>query len=1353
MRAGVPRALTGAAEPMALDVLDSAADTDGGPDRRGAGPAVLRQASDAATAGEPFPLSAGQLRLWLLGQLFPKQSRQLRAVAVRLTGVLSEEALGRALDATVARHAALRMRVVPDGEEPTGTVLPPAPVPLPSARVRKSRTGESDADWEAAVGILAEREATRQLDLTAEAPLRASLVKRTPRDHVLLLLVHPLAVDAVGTEILLADIAAFYRAETTGVPPDLPPTIGLDAWNRVESARLEGGRLADDLAWWQAALADAGTPEVMPDREAAVPSRRAGRVRFDVPAATRAGIEAVATERGATAFAAVLAVWAALLARHGAGEDFVVGTSLDLRDDPAARAMVGTAANRLAVRVDLTDRPSLRQAAERLQRVIGLSVAHGRAPIERVATAVKAERNLARTPLVPVTLDATPTTAAPDFGSRLAATAIDLSHGDGAEDLALALGEGEEGGWLGWLDFSLDRYAEANARRIVGQFARLLGRAAAEPDRPLADLPLLDLAERAALLALNPPDAPVAEPATIHGAFLARAAAAPDETALVFGAERVRYGALADQSGALAARLAAEGVRPGARVGLCLDRTPRTIVALLATLRAGGVAVPLDPAYPAARLAFMAEDAGLSLVLTDAASEATAAATGARLLRVDDLDLEPDDRAAAASVDAGVGPDDPAYVVYTSGSTGTPKGVVGTHRGAVALARWIGAAHPFAPGETSAFTVSLSFVDAVWDLWGSLLNGAPVVVVPERDRREADRLIDALAEHGTGRIIAAASLLRAMLDTQADLASRLPRLRLLFSSAETLPVDLAERLRERVPQATLVNTYGSSEVTAVVTVAEVGPAAADLPRVPIGRPLTGSRVYVREPNGDLAPIGMPGELVVGGQQVALGYLGRPEVTAERFVDDPFAPCPGARLYRTGDRGRLLADGTLELLGRMDRLVKVRGFRVEPGEVEAVLGTHPAVREAVVVARDDGASGARLVAYVVPHDLGLTADEVRGWLRERLPDHLVPSLIATLPELPRTPTGKIDRRSLPEATGQSAAAYAPPRTPTEAALAGVWERVLGVERVGIHDNFFDVGGHSLLVARAMAALPEALGVELPLRALFLAPTVARLAESVDAMLDGSPVDRLPEDRATLVPLQETGSKAPVFLVPGGGGDAFNLFRFAKLFREIDGDRPAWGFLERGENLGQEADGDWVAAKARAYAEEIRTRWPTGACVLAGACAGGLLAFEVAQRLLAEGRDVAAVVLLDTWHPSARRTGKGERHTWRVDKGERKADRRRAREEHAFRQGHASVKGRRQMLHAYEPAHLPRSLVLLVNETWGEEDAALGWTADDARDLAVIPLPGAHGNYLADHLETVAGQMREVLERVSPTGEEV
>jgi amino acid adenylation domain-containing protein len=581
----------------------------------------------------------------------------------------------------------------------------------------------------------------------------------------------------------------------------------------------------------------------------------------------------------------------------------------------------------------------------------------------------------------------------------------------------------------------------------------------------------------------------------LHELFDAQVERSPDAIALRWRDVDITYRELQTRSNQLAHHLRRRGVRPGVLVGVSLERSPDAIVALLGVLKAGGAYVPVDPAYPEERRAFMLRDSGAPVLLTVQRLAARVAKGAAEVIALD-TDWNRIGQEGDGAPVSGASPDDLAYVIYTSGSTGRPKGVLAGHRASVNRLSWMWSAWPFAPDDVCCQKTPLSFVDSVSEIFGPLLQGIPTVIIPEEDLPEPDRLVQALSRHRVTRIVLVPSLLRLVLDRVPNLRTRIPDLRLWVTSGETIPPPLARRFEDALPTATLLNLYGSSEVAGDVT-CYVTRNAGSLARIPIGRPIANTRIYILDSASQPVPVGVTGEIHVGGDNLARGYLNNPELTADKFIRDPFTRDPGARLYRTGDLGRFLPDGNIELLGRVDAQVKVRGVRIELGDVESTLRTHPAIRATVVMV--SGADGdERLIAYVVSDGATPAPADLRRFAREKLPEQFVPAAFVTLDTLPLLPNGKVDRQALAALSTADARVdrdYVGPRTDAEARLAGIFAEVLRLERVGVHDDFFELGGHSLVGAQVVARVRNVFQVELPLRALFEEPTVAGLCHEI------------------------------------------------------------------------------------------------------------------------------------------------------------------------------------------------------------------------------------------------------------------
>ncbi|HEX2568766.1 MAG TPA: MupA/Atu3671 family FMN-dependent luciferase-like monooxygenase [Polyangia bacterium] len=1047
-----------------------------------------------------LPLSFAQQRLWYLAQLEPESTAYNVPLALRMTGRLDRAAVQTSLDAVLGRHEVLRTRY---RKTETGA----AQVIDLVAHVAIEEVDLRGASEEALMALLAER-AWRPFDLAEGPLLRVTLVRLGEEEHVLLLAMPHIVTDGWSVAVLLRELTALYAAASAGRPPRLPePPIQYADYAVWQRRRMQGEALEALLTWWKEALGGTtGVLELPTDRprSAAGPARGTSR-RVHIERPLFEAVKALALREKATPFMVLIAALAEVLRRHAGQDDIVVGTPTAGRNRPETEGLIGCFVNTLALRVDLSGDPSFRELLGRVRRTALAAYAHEELPFERLVEALELPRDLGRPPLVQV-MFALQNLPAPSLGlPGLRLEPLALPSQAAKFDLTFDLtetpeGPGGPGGLVGSLEYNAALFDAATVDRLVRHFTKILGAALAAPEEPLSRFDGLDAAERERLVVeWNQTRAPYSEAACLHTLFAAQAERTPEAVALRQDGAVLRYGELERRANQLAWHLHGHGVGPEVVVGVALGRSFDTVVALLGVLKAGGAWLPLEPSHPRERLQLLLEDSGARAVLSQTALRPLLPDIGVPVICLD----EAAPSLAAAPVTPPPVPSHPdqlAYVLYTSGSTGRPKGVLAPHRGTINRFEWMWRVHPFAAGEVACHKTALSFVDSVWELLGPLLAGVPAVLIPEDVVKDPPRLVALLAAEGVTRLVLVPSLLQAMLELPDDRLGRLEKLRLWVTSGERLPEALAQRFCERFPHARLLNLYGSSEIAADATADEVRPDTGGLVRVTIGRPISNLRAYVLDARLAPVPVGVPGELYVGGVGLARGYLGQPGLTAERFVPDPLGDAPGGRLYRTGDVARTLPDGRIEYLGRRDFQIKLRGIRVELGEIEAALAQHPAVREVTLTARDDGPGGRRLVAYVVPAPGEEPAVSLlRAHLRERLPDYMVPSVFVLLDALPRTPGGKVDRRALPappRRSDEGEEGFVPPRTESEALVARVWGEVLRLGRVGREDHFFDLGGHSLLATQVMSRLGQASGVELPLRALFEAPTVAMLAARID-----------------------------------------------------------------------------------------------------------------------------------------------------------------------------------------------------------------------------------------------------------------
>ncbi|MES1243978.1 MAG: amino acid adenylation domain-containing protein, partial [Acidobacteriota bacterium] len=1058
-----------------------------------------------ATGASSGPLSFAQERLWFLERLEPGSAAYHLPTALRITGDLDRPALARTLGEIVRRHAAVRSTVTGE-ESPVQTVVADVPAPLVTADLRALPAEARQAEAERLMAA----EIRRPFDLGRAPLLRALLVRLEEADWRLVLVVHHLVGDGWSTAVMIRETVALYTAFREGRPSPLSelPVQYLDfaIWQR---GWLQGEALREQLDWWKGELEGAPAALDLPwDRpRPTVRGRRAGAARLALGAERTAALGAMARREGVTPFMVLMAAWQALLHRTGGSDNVLVGTPVANRTRTELEPLIGLFVNMLVFRGRFEDGPTFHGLLERTRTLSLGAFAHQDLPFERLVEELAIERSLSHTPLfqVALVLQNAPATGLALPGATL--TPLPLDAGAVKFDLSLDWME-IDGGLEGALEYAADLFDAPTAERLLGQLRTLLDAVSAEPGERISALPLLGEAERhQALVEWNDTVADYPRDEPLHALVARHAAARPDAPALLFQGETVTYGELVARAHRLAWYLIQElGVGLDDRVALFLQRTPEAFVATLGVLAAGGAYVPLDPDLPPERLAQLLGDARPRIVLTDAAS-ATALPAGIHAVRIDEA-VEAISRQPSTPPPGGADGGSLAYIMYTSGSTGRPKGAGIVHRGVARLAlaqHGPGGYDVMRPDDVSLHIAPHSFDATTLELWPALLNGARVAISSERvvPPQELGRMI---AGHGVTVLWLTAGLFHQMVDENLE---GLRPLRLLMSGGESLSAPHVRRVLAALPGLKLMNGYGPTEVTVFTTSNPLRDPAAIGESVPVGRPIAETRAYVLDRDLRLAPPGVAGELYAAGDGVARGYVDRPEVTAERFVPDPFAETPGGRLYRTGDRVRTRPDGSLEFLGRLDRQVKIRGFRIEPGEIEAALAEHPAVRECAVVVREEPA-GRRLAAFVVPEG-DWNPDALREHLRPRLPDYMVPSAWASLDVLPLTPNGKVDRRALERIqVAEPVAVHEPPRGPMETLVAGIWAGLLGRESLGRSDDFFALGGHSLLATRAISRVRRALGAEVPLRLLFEAPTVEAFARALEGAASGTeaiaPIDR-------------------------------------------------------------------------------------------------------------------------------------------------------------------------------------------------------------------------------------------------------
>ena len=1030
------------------------------------------------------PLTFAQQRLWFLDQLHPGAAGYNIPSAHRVRGPLAPGLLARALTEVVRRHEVLRAAVTDGpGGRPVHRIQACEPVEVPVTPVGGGPVEERLAR----AAELARDQVLRPFELRRGPLLRAGLLRIDDDDHVLVLCLHHVVADQWTLSLLLREVSELYEAYLLDMDSPLgEPPLQYTDFARSQRETLDEDVLDGQLAYWRDKLADCEPLGLLTDRPRPPVQRWDGaRVRRRIPAEVLSAVRGLAARYDVTLFAAVAAGLSALLARHTGQRDVLLGAALAHRDRPELEELLGFFVNTVVLRTDLTGDPSFGELLGQVQETALQAQENQDLPFERLADLHGPDRDLSRPPLVNVVLSFLNTPADP---LRVpGSTVTEFVFDPGVVKFELDVMAFEAGGELVVdVDYRQDLFDRSTVERLLAHLERILAGAAAGPDRPVSALPLLTADEEAELLARGNAAAPAHGPGrSVPELFAEQVALRPDAPAVREGAEVLTYAELDARAERVAAALA--GFDGPVCVGVCLDRSADQVAALLGILKAGGHYLPLDPGYPAERLGDLLADAGAVAVVTGSPyAEKTAAWAGPRVL----MDRLPEATGRAAR---GVpGPEDLAYVMYTSGSTGRPKGVRVPHRAVVRLVHETDYAD-IGPGDRVAHSSSISFDAATFEIWGALLTGAEAVVLPKETVVEPAVFEAALREQGITVMWMTSSLFN---HTVGEVPDAVAGVGTVLVGGEALdPAVIRTVLEPRNAPGRLLNGYGPTENTTFSTTHLITEVPPDAVSIPIGRPVRGSRCYVTDPQLRLVPAGVPGELLVAGLGLAHGYVGAPDLTAERFVPDPYGE-DGALLYRTGDMVRWLPDGTLEFLGRSDDQVKIRGYRIEPGEIEARLTGCPGVRSALVLAhRDD--DGPRLVAYAVPHvGAELSVPELQNQLAAALPPYMVPSDFVLLDQFPLNASGKVDRARLPQPVRAERAAGVAPRTDLEAAVCRVWAEQLGAGEVGMADNFFHLGGDSLLATRVVARLRRVLGVRLSVRTLFDQPTAEAFAAAVD-----------------------------------------------------------------------------------------------------------------------------------------------------------------------------------------------------------------------------------------------------------------
>jgi amino acid adenylation domain-containing protein len=1181
-----------------------------------------------------LPLSFAQQRLWFLGQMEGGSAAYHIPFGLHLKGDLNRTALGRALDRIVVRHEALRTTFAFRDGEPVQEI----------GAVEGSSFGLLEHDLrghnevEVELAALRELEAGASFDLAAGPLIRGRLIGLAEDEHVLLVTMHHIVSDGWSMGVMVGELKALYGAFLAGEADPLPELeiqyADYAVWQREW---IEGEILQQQAAYWKTTLAGAPALLELPtDHTRPVQQDFAGgSVELVLDESLTAGLKDLSRRHGTTLYMTLLAGWAILLARLSGQQDVVIGSPVANRGRAEIEKLIGFFVNTLALRLDLSGSPSVSQLLEQSKAQSIAAQRHQDIPFEQVVELAQPVRSLAHSALFQVMFSWQNATDA-----RLELPGLEVhplpsvSYRMAKFDLTLSLQEvGER--IVGTLEYATALYERTTVERYREYFLRLVEAMVADDTRVVDHLRLLTERERHQVLyEWNATEREYARDKCVHELFEEQVRRSPEATAVAFEEEELSYGELNARANRLAHYLRELGVGPETRVGLMVERSIEMVVGLLGVLKAGACYVPLDSSSARERLQYMLEDSGARLVLTSRSLSPMIREVGGEALL---MEAEEWRRYSSEDPAVSIEPAQLAYVIYTSGSTGRPKGVGVEHRQLVNYVRAIGERLQIEAGMrlglVSTYAADLGYTM----IHPALCYGGCLDVVNAGWVLDARKLEEHFSRHPIDYLKIVPSHLWALLNGSEG-SGLLPR-RWLILGGEASSWDLIQQVKQRRAGCRVLNHYGPTETTVGVltydtTQDDAGQTVGGT--VPIGRPLSNGKVYVLDSELNPVGVGESGEIYIGGAGVARGYLKRAELTGEKFLPNPYSAEPGGRMYRTGDLGRYLQNGNIEFLGRKDHQVKIRGFRIELGEIEAALAEHPKIRQAVVLAREDEPGDKRLVAYVVAEQeaeegdsgdkrAGLRIGELREHMLGKLPEYMVPGTYLELEKLPLTHNGKIDRKALPRPDRDTREEeYVGPRDATEETLCRLWQEVLRRERVGIHDNFFSMGGHSLLAVQIISRIKLAFSIDIPLTALFAGPTVARMAKHI-AAANGHEV---PKSSQILVSIQPQGSRAPFFCVHAVGGQVIS---YAELSQELGLEQPFYGLQSPPANSSPESDIS-IEQMATLYNREIRSVQPVGPYLLSGWSMGGLVAWEMAQQLIKEGETIGLLALIDTQPPS-------------------------------------------------------------------------------------------------------------------------
>jgi amino acid adenylation domain-containing protein len=1163
------------------------------------------------TNRDSAPLSFAQQRLWFLNQLEPENNAYNERSALRLEGQLNLVALRGAIAAIVERHEVLRTTfILTEPGEAVQRIGAAMQVDLPVVDISEMTSHRQDEEIRRITNSLSER----PFDLCREAPLRLTLIRLSPICHVLAEVRHHIASDGWSTGIFKRELAALYAAFARGQASPLAELPIQYADYALWQREWLQGQLERQLGYWTVKLENLPILELPADRpRGSSRNQRGARRIFSLSDSLFKELRLLSTQQGATLFMTLLAAFKVLLQRYTGQDDIVVGSPIAGRTCWETEELIGFFVNMLVLRTQLSGNPTFKELLARVRETALQAYEHQDLPFEKLVEELNPGRDKDQTPLFQVAFAVQNVPKSILSMPEITVTALEVEPGNAKFDLFLAFIEAEGETRLR-IDYRAELFEEATIARLFEHYRNLLEAIAAQPDRCLADLPLLMETERHQLLVeWNQTAREYPSSKRIHRLFEEQSERAPDAPAVIFEDRHLTYRQLNARANQLAHYLKRYGVDIDVPVGICMEQSVDLIIAIIGILKAGGVYVPLDPGYPRERLAFMVQDCGAPILVTQQEFTGTFTGSGAKIISLD-ADWKKIEEERASNLDGDISVDPLAYIIYTSGSTGQPKGVAVEHRAVNRLVINTNYAQ-ISSTDVIAQASNVSFDAATFEIWGALLNGACLVLTPKESLLTPHLFSEFIERQGITTLFLTTALFNQLVK-QAPAA--LGKLRFLLFGGEAADAQRVRELLVAGPPEHLLHVYGPTETTTFATWYPVRALDASATTVPIGRPIANTDIYILDGHLNPVPVGVAGELYVGGPGVARGYLNRPALTDEKFISNPLSNISEAKLYRSGDLARYLPDGNIEFIGRVDHQVKIRGFRIELGEIETALKQNPAVRDSVVLAREDFPGEKYLAAYVVAQpDALVRADALKFYLRQRLPEYMVPLAYVVMSSLPLTPNGKVDRNSLPKPETikvNGSEEYRAPRTETEIKLTALWAEVLKIKSVGIDDNFFELGGHSLIAVRLTTEMERRLDCHVPVALLFEFPTIRQLAEKIQpaAYRELSPV----------IAVQPRGFMPPFFCVHGYAA-------YRAIARQLS---PKWPFYGLGQHFcGRRVWQTRVEDQARAHLKEIYTLQPDGPYYLAGHSIGGMIAYEIAQLLRKDGREIAFLGMMDTVSP--------------------------------------------------------------------------------------------------------------------------